>query len=475
VAFLTCYTVVATFGGAYVLQDGDTFWHIRAGTWILDHRQLPTVDIYSYTALGKPWIATDWLSELLLATAYRLGGWRAVVDLTAFGCAAITGILCYYFAKHLRVSVCVGATAIISVLIAPHFVARPVIFSYVMLCVWMCVLMDTYDGEKWNKYTAFVLIPLMILWANIHAGFTFGLVLFYIFSGIAFLDYFSRSDFGRLRRIAVLAVGVSVAALVTPYGVASVLMTTTLLNTKLLLAHVQEWSIPNFQADAPHLAFVVGVFAFIAFFGIRLRGPRILTLILVSVLGLKYLRGLVMFSFLVPLILARPAAQRVRYLRAPDPSKIGAADPVLTFLDKHAGVAPAMCLVIAVAATLSPIQLTTARPPDSVAPAAALNFVKQAGIKGKVFNSYEFGGYLIFSGIPVFIDGRAQLYGDAFLETYDRTISVADIDGALKTLDDYRIGWAILAPDAALAKVMARSPVWNEVYSDRYAVVLVRR
>ena len=76
VAFLTCYTVVATFGGTFggeaVLQDGDTFWHIRVGSWILDNAQLPTVDIYSHTALGKPWIATDWLSEVVLAMAYRL-------------------------------------------------------------------------------------------------------------------------------------------------------------------------------------------------------------------------------------------------------------------------------------------------------------------------------------------------------------------------------------------------------------------
>src|SRR5258708_33859545 len=97
VAFLTCYTVVATFGGAYVLQDGDTFWHVRVGTWILDNAQLPTVDIFSYTALGHPWIATDWLSEVLLATAYRLGKLGAGGDLAALSFAAITGILCVYF------------------------------------------------------------------------------------------------------------------------------------------------------------------------------------------------------------------------------------------------------------------------------------------------------------------------------------------------------------------------------------------
>jgi hypothetical protein len=283
-----------------------------------------------------------------------------------------------------------------------------------------------------------------------------------------------RRDFGPSRRIAVLVVGVSAAAFVTPYGFASALMTPRLLNMK-LSGRIQEWSAPDFQSHPLHLAFVVGTFVVIAFFGIRLRGPRLLILVVISVLGLKYLRGLVMFSLLMPLILARPAAQRVRFLKAQDQSTVGPVDPVLTFLHRHAAVVPAVCLAIAVAAALSPMQLAGANPPGSVVPAAAMNFVKQADIKGNVFNSYGFGGYMIFLSIPTFIDGRTQLFDDAFLERYFRAISLVDIEDAFQLLNDYKVDWAILPPGAPFAKAMARSPDWNKAYSDRYAVVLVRR
>src|SRR6185369_4559302 len=58
-----------------VLGDPDTYWHIAAGEWILDHRQIPLVDPFSYTFAGQPWTAHEWLSEVLLALAFRAGGW----------------------------------------------------------------------------------------------------------------------------------------------------------------------------------------------------------------------------------------------------------------------------------------------------------------------------------------------------------------------------------------------------------------
>ena len=374
--------------------------------------------------------------------------------LTAFACAAIAGILCYYFAKTVRLSVCVGMTAIIVVLISPHFLARPVIFSYVILCVWMCVLMDAYD-EKWNEYFPFVLIPLMILWTNIHASYTFGLLVFYIFSGFAFLDHLLRRDFGPLRWIAVLAIGVSAAAFVAlrlGFGIDGDHLDehenveATYKNGVLPIFRRKRriWRSSSAYLRSSHFsASACAVPGFWSWSSSRSSASNICV-------------DWVMFCFLVPLILARPAAQRVRYLRAQDPDKVGAADPVLRFLHEHAAVAPAVCLTIAVAAAFSPMQSAEAKPPDSVWPAAALNFVKQAGIKGNVFNSYQFGGYLIFSGIPTFIDGRAQLYGDAFLQRDYNAATLIDIDDTFQMLNDYRIDWAMLS-DQPLAKVMARS------------------
>src|SRR5215472_9474511 len=99
--FLLYYSILFAFPN-YLLNDPDTFWHIRVGQWILDHAQFPTVDSFSYTAAGKPWISTAWLSEILLAAAYKTSGWHGVILLPAIACSAIIAMLCFYLLRHLR-------------------------------------------------------------------------------------------------------------------------------------------------------------------------------------------------------------------------------------------------------------------------------------------------------------------------------------------------------------------------------------
>ena len=86
-----------------------------------------------------------------------------------------------------------------------------------------------------------------------------------------------------------------------------------------------------------------------------------------------------------------------------------------------------------------------------------------------------FGGYLIFSGIPTFIDGRIPPYSDDFVRRTFEAIKLADIDDSFRLLDEYNVNWVILRPAEALTRALARSGFWNEVYSDKYAVVFVRR
>jgi hypothetical protein len=67
VVFLAYYSKLMISSPA-LLQDPDTLWHIVTGQWILNHARVPTVDFYSYTQAGKPWISTEWLAEIAFAT-----------------------------------------------------------------------------------------------------------------------------------------------------------------------------------------------------------------------------------------------------------------------------------------------------------------------------------------------------------------------------------------------------------------------
>ena len=113
-------------------------------------------------------------------------------------------------------------------------------------------------------------------------------------------------------------------------------------------------------------------------------------------------------------------------------------------------------------------------PPNSVVPKTALDFVRKVGITGNVFNSYNFGGALIFSGIPTFINSRTPPYTDDFLRESFETENLVDMKKAFQLLDHYKVEWVILRPKVALVRALAESNRWDEVYSDKYSVVLVR-
>jgi hypothetical protein len=136
---------------------------------------------------------------------------------------------------------------------------------------------------------------------------------------------------------------------------------------------------------------------------------------------------------------------------------------------------PAICLAAAALVTAFSWRHIEIGPPKSITPKAAVDFVRSAGITGNVFNDDSFGGYLIFSGIPTFIDGRIPPYTDDFARKYYETINLADISDAFHLLDEYKVSWVILTPVAPLAKALAQNAQWDEVYSDEYSIVFLRR
>ena len=89
-----------------------------------------------------------------------------------------------------------------------------------------------------------------------------------------------------------------------------------------------------------------------------------------------------------------------------------------------------------------------------------------------VLNEYGFGGYLIFEGVRPFIDGRTDMYGDAFMARYARIVSPdpAALDAAIR---QYHIAWTILPPDNPVVAELDHKPGWRRLYADRYAVVHV--
>ena len=469
VAFCFVYIIATIFSQAAFLSDPDVFLHVSVGNWILQNGHFPIVDQFSYTETGKTWFATDWVSELIFAALYRVAQWRGLTEIVAVSAGLISGVLCFYLSMKLRLSIALGLTAIIIALISPHFLARPVIFSYLLLLVWTVLILEIDNKGEWGKRRAFVLIPLMLLWANVHASFTFGLAVFYVFLCTAIWNLYIKKDLLTLKRPLILLVGVTVAALVTPYGPYSLLKTVQV-TSNAALASFNEWHTPDFQNDRLHLVSIVGLFAFIWYFGIRLRGPRFLTLVLVTVFALEYRRGLGVFALVAPLLLVRPLSAIIPWAKV----QVHALDPVMRFSNKYSGTIGIACFMAAALTGIAVWTITPlVRPPSSLAPEDAIAAARRAGVSGNILNSLGFGGYLIFKGIPPFVDSRVELYGSQFLQRYFSTMAMTNPDDAALVLKHYHIEWALLAPGEPIA-FMLKVNGWSQIYADDSAIVFAK-
>jgi hypothetical protein len=177
--------------------------------------------------------------------------------------------------------------------------------------------------------------------------------------------------------------------------------------------------------------------------------------------ALAQVRNADLLAMLAPLYVAAPLARQFG-ARAEDDAAGSARGVNLTAFDLTAlGV-----MIVATGLALA----RDVRPAPHNTPEAA---VANAGLAkaGPVLNDYGFGGYLIFAGIPTFIDGRGELYGGEFIARYNRDVSLADLRDFLALLDQYKFGATLLAPDTPAIALLDRLPDWQRVYSDDVAVV----
>ena len=249
------------------------------------------------------------------------------------------------------------------------------------------------------------------------------------------------------------------ACCLTPYGPEPLLMPLTTLRAGHALHWIGEWRPQDFgHVGAFELLLLAGIFALSR--GVTLPVVRALVVLGLIHFALAQVRNADLLAMLAPLYLAAPLARQFG-ARAGDDAA-GSAFGV--------NLAAVAMMIVATGLALA----RDVRPSSANTPAAAVASADLAKA-GPVLNDYSFGGYLIFAGIPTFIDGRSELYGGPFIERYNRDMSLADLRDFLVLLDQYKFGATLLAPDTPAVALLDRLPDWQRVYSDDVAVVHKRR
>ena len=201
--------------GNRLLIDPDTMWQITVGQWIIDHRAVPTTDVYSFTMRGQPWISTQWLAQVLYAKAFAVAGWSGPVVLASTAIAATFALLTKSLTRRLSDSTALVFVAGALALTVPHLLARPHVLAMPVMVMWVSGLIAAADRRD---APSFWLLPLMVLWANLHGGFVFGLFLIAPIGLDAVVGASEKARKALMLRWVLFAMLALAAGCCTPYG-----------------------------------------------------------------------------------------------------------------------------------------------------------------------------------------------------------------------------------------------------------------
>lgn len=451
IAVALCMSVVLFQGN--VFNDPDTYWHVRVGGWMIDHLHVLNHDVFSYTFAGHPWATHEWLAEIIMASAYRAGGWVGVMLLFS----ATFGLSGYLLARGVARWLGGLGQAVSLVLaflvIGPTVLARPHLLMLPILVGWTLEMLAAREQGRAPRWW---IALLMVAWANLHGSFVFGFVL----AGGFGLEALVARGADRLKVIrdwGLFGVLTLAAALTTPHGIEGLIAPFKIMGMG-TLDTIIEWKPANF---AKFGAFEAGILvAMLVCLGKGVRVPlvRLLLLLVIFHMALEHQRHQLVLAIAAPLILAEPIGRA--FGRRASPQRLAAPGAV------------ALALVVAGFATAR-IVTPFSRHDDAITPGAALAHVPPALRAQPVFNAYNFGGYLIYEGVKPFIDGRADMYGDAFVKRYSQ-IDAGQQPALDQALKQYNIAWTITQPKEGIVAALHRKPGWTQIYGDKFAVVMAR-
>lgn len=452
IAFCIIFALVSF--SSQILRDGDTLWQIRTGEWILNHHAIPRIDPFSYTAGTRPWYPHEWLAEVALSLAYRAGGFNGVIFLAATSVGLAAAIMVRHARRFLPVPYAFAALAIGLSCTAPSMLARPHLLSWPCLAA-LCSGLAMARSRQ--TAPSFWLLPVMVLWVNLHGSFMVGLLLPIGLMIEALFD--PRAD---RRRVLVGWGGFIVAewicALINPATLEGLLFPFRMLRMG-STQWIGEWLPVDFANAQPVEFIILGGLALGLLGKLRLPPFRLLILLGLIVETLMHRRNQQLLGIVGTLMLVEPFAAGLG-LRPSGASGRGG------------WVAASVAVVIACAAI--PLRLERSINPafDTKTVADVLATVPDSTRAQPVLNDYSVGGDLIFLGIRPYIDSRADLYGDAFLSKY-RDI-MADRKVLMKVLETNHVGWTIFPDTEAVASILDGVPGWKRLETKNGYAIHVR-
>lgn len=507
--------IYALLAGLHTLQDFDLGWQLATGRWVLQHHQVFSTDVFSYTARGAEWVYPP-LSGVIFYLVYLAGGYALLSWLGALVCASTVALL-------LRRDLASIALALISVpLIANRTQPRAEMFTTILFAAFLALLWDHYYSRSDGKRHLLWLLPiLMVLWVNLHPGFVSGIALccaYVLFEALDLL--FGKNPHAVVERLKsawpwlVLTVA---ATIVNPWGLW--IYRALLKQEQQQQVHnlwVVEWENLRPSLASAHQAFawrdpqsafwwllgIAGVCMVVAL----LRG-KIGEAILLGAsiyLAMQHVRYQALFACVIVVIGGRILRQSWKR-RSTD----GTASLPLQSLNngrqrseyfsKQAVAAMAAIVLLTILAGVRAYDLVGDRyylKSNQLSlfgtglswwfPDRAIDFILREKLPANIFNTYTLGGYLTWRMFPQYsdyIDSRAIPFGpELFFRAYGLSTTPPDASAWQHEAETRGIN-TIIVPVGRYSGItlfpqlpaFCQSQTWRPAYLDEVSAVFVRR
>ncbi len=450
--------------------DPDLWWHLRTGQWIVETGHVPHSDPFSFTRAGHAWVSHEWLSEVVFYELWKHGGASALIVFSAIITTA--GFILLYLRCPGKRHWAAAATALGALASAPCWGVRPQMFTFTVASLLLWLL----EGGEHRPKLLLWIPPLFLLWLNLHAGFALGPALLLAYAAGLLVETvggdtpWPKAGPILLRIMLLLAACLALVPL-NPSGLQLYRYPFDTLRSFGMRSFIVEWFSPDFHQSLylPFLLVWLLLLTALASFRRPPRGRVIVPLLLTSFAALDAVRHIPIFILVAIPVIA--AALPVHAASLPRPQR-HPASPRFRLLFN-------LVILVPIALFASVKWVSLARNQDvreaEQFPKRAVSSLLAGNYPQRIFVYYDWGGYAIWKLYPeyrVFVDGRADLYGDDLLGQFKTAVRLQT--GWRDVLDRWQIDTVLVPPSSALAQALLVDPNWHAAFSDPKAILLLR-
>lgn len=464
------------------VEDPDFWWHLRTGQLIASTGTIPHADPFSFTFAGKPWTAHEWLSELLLFSLYQIGGFPILIIVFSF--FITTAFLILYLRSTANVYISGFILLLGAISTAPVWGVRPQILTFLFSSLYLFLLEQYYENHdlKW-----ILPLPILtILWVNLHAGYAMGLVIIAVYTFCHFLELIWHQLSGSEEKLRsrelippVIIFGASLlAVMLNPNGPRMYIYPFETLTSPSMQQFIQEWFSPDFhQKEWQPFALLLISMPVIAIFGrgAKIKLARVALVFLFGYMALRSMRNIPLFILsAVPVMidLANAALQSTKQAFSSKLSPGYTPPPAMPRILHMIVIA---CAILLAAGRFVMVTEEQASTEKEKFPSAAVDWIMANRPPGNIYNTYGWGGYLIWRlpDYPVYIDGRADLYGDRFIETYIQIYNAQS--GWEENLVNNNVNLVLVENGSGIGNALEQISGWELVFYDESAKLFRRK